>query len=166
MSALDTDIVAYPIQFILALLFTILCAIPISALLERVARQEDLQVKKPKGFPDEVWKTLMQTPGKEGGRWIGHFERLLFFVALTAGEVSLILAWAAFKVASKWDAWKNVYLVPDHLPRVDDAEWFLARTRWGSKTYQRVLIGTAANITAALLGLALFKALIYFVPCR
>jgi len=163
------QVFAYPAYFSLALLVTMLLGIPISKLLDSTARQSDLQIGEPASAADEVWARLFEIPGKLGGQWIGQFERLLFLIAFTVRAPEAIFAWVAFKVAAKWDAWRNVYKIPDQMPKVgrakvSDAEWLIARKKWGSRTYQRVIIGTAANITAAVVGIAVFQALIQFWP--
>ena len=150
----DVQPLDHPIQLLVALLITLAFAWPVEAILRSVANS--VEIPRPAKIPEAKWKQLTTIPGPHGGRWIGHVERLLFFLLLIAGVPELGVAWLAFKVASKWEAWNNVYKIPDTLTDATQFEFLLARTRWGSRTLQRSLIGTAANIVAALPGVGFF----------
>jgi len=75
-----------------------------------------------------------------GGDVLGYLECALFFGSLVwADGVALIAAWLLFKTAAKWKAWElsaNLTLTE-------------VLTR-----YRGFLVGTAANIVAALAGVA------------
>src|SRR6185295_4167047 len=70
------------------------------------------------GLPEGVselyrsqWAVL--TKEDDGGATIGWIERFMFFAAfLTNGGGVIVVAWLAFKVASKWNAWTNLTAVP------------------------------------------------------
>ena len=144
----------YPLHLLFALALTLALAVPIEALLKWIAKA--ITIPRPARITDQAWSDLTSIPGLRGGRWIGHLERFLFFVSLIAGAPELVVAWLAFKVASKWEAWSNIYKIPEEIPGATKFESLLARTRWGSRTFQRSLVGTAANIAAAFIGLLAF----------
>ena len=144
----------YPSQLLFALSVTLALGWPVGLILRAIERS--IVVPKPARISDDQWNLLTTIPGRVGGSWIGHIERFLFFVSITAALPELAVGWLAFKVASKWEAWGNVYKIPPKLARSTEFEWFLARTRWGSRTFQRSLIGTGANLAAAIIGATLF----------
>ena len=144
----------YPLHILLTLTLTIALGWPIEALLHAIGKK--IEIPRPNRIPESEWKELTMIPGRPGGRWIGHIERFLFFVSIITGVPELTVAWLAFKVASKWEAWGNVYKIPPKLHRATEFEFFLARTRWGSRTFQRSVVGTGANLAAAFIGVGLF----------
>lgn len=75
-----------------------------------------------------------------GGNVLGYLECALFFGSLVwAGGVALIAAWLVFKTVAKWKTWDSVGKVP--LTEIQ-------------MRYRVFVIGTAANIVAALAGVA------------
>jgi hypothetical protein len=75
-----------------------------------------------------------------GGDVLGYLECALFFGSLVwAGGVALIAAWLVFKTAAKWKTWDSV----------GEVSLTEIQTR-----YRVFLIGTAANMAAALGGVA------------
>jgi len=79
-------------------------------------------------------------PRLVGGDVLGYLECALFFGSLVwAGGVALIAAWLVFKTAAKWKTWDSVGKVP--LTEIQ-------------MRYRVFVIGTAANIVAALAGVA------------
>lgn len=108
---------------------------------------------RPALLPDEVWKEHTRT--EDGGDWLGFLERALFFAAFWTGSESLVGGWLAFKLASKWEVWKNVIRVP---LRPDDHEgdsWFAATHTFGSWILQRFWIGTLLNVLLAFVFVAI-----------
>jgi hypothetical protein len=103
-----------------------------------------------KKIPDAVWNQLTQRSG--GGQWIGIFERYFCFVAFWAGTSTLVAGWLAFKVASKWEVWKNINQVPAELTGVTDVDWFGIRAVYGSWILTRFWIGTLGNVSAGVIG--------------
>ena len=149
---------AYPFHLFLVLFLVLLSGLPIRRLLDAIG--ERVVIPRPRRIPAEMWDELIEVPRYVGGRWIGLLERFIFFSSILAGAPELVFAWLAFKVASKWEVWNNVYRVPDTLPGSTQFEFFFARTRWGARTFQRFLVGTAANLSAAIIGVALFQVLV------
>jgi hypothetical protein len=101
-------------------------------------------------IPDDVWKQLTQRG--DGGKWIGILERYFCLAVFWTGNGTLVAAWLAFKVASKWEVWKNINQVPSKLDGVADADWFGLRAVYGSWILTRFWIGTLGNILAGLIG--------------
>lgn len=163
MAIADVSLLEHPVQLIAGLAIALLLGFPIQALLGWVA--DAVPIPRPAKVSQERWADLTTIPGRRGGRAIGHLERFLFFAFVVSGTPELIVAWLAFKVASKWEAWSNVYKIPENFPDATKYESLLARTRWGSRTFQRSIIGTAANLGAAILGLLVAYYLVRFDVC-
>jgi hypothetical protein len=153
----DNTFLDHPLQLLIALALTLILGWPIRMLLDAIARR--VEIPRPRAIPAAKWDALIEIPGYLGGSWVGGLERFLFFASVAIGAPELAIAWLAFKVASKWEVWNNLYKMPDSLPRVSKVDYFLARTRWGARTLQRFLVGTAANLAAAIIGIAFFHAI-------
>ena len=100
------------------------------------------------------WLELVK--GDAGGKVLGWLERLMFFGAFAANMPLGIGAWLAFKVASKWNVWENVILLPTEIEGVEKLGFLIARRRWGSAILMSFLIGTAYNIIAGFIGGTIF----------
>ena len=91
-----------------------------------------------------------------GGRAVGRLERLLFYFALLVGYPAFVGAWLIFKVASKWDTWSHIIM----LPRLDIEDLsdprFEDRQRFGTWLLSRFLLGVLANIAIAVIGVWLY----------
>jgi len=62
---------------------------------------------------ETLWdKWATSTQGHEGGKLLGHLERFLFLGVFWIDAPIVVVAWLAFKVTSKWNAWSNVITVP------------------------------------------------------
>jgi len=96
---------------------------------------------------------------------VGVVQKRFFFFFSILFAPTVTIAWLAFKMASKWEAWTNLYRVPDAIRRVDPLDFLRARVAWGSRIYQRFLIGTSANLIASFVGIGLFYWLIETFPC-
>ena len=114
----------------------------VGKLIDRVARKPG----KPEQIPQRVWDE--HTTKNNGGPWLGFLERSLFYGALWSGAGTLIAAWLAFKLASKWEVWKNVIRVPNDQEAPN--EWFAATHTFGSWILQRFWIGTLLNLVLAM----------------
>ena len=158
---LEIDLLlSHPLSLIVALLFLIFLLFLIEGLLDYV--RDRIEVPTPRGLTDRdnpTWALIAKTPGPAGGRWIGTLERIFFFLAILAGVSGLVIAWLAFKVATKWEVWTNLYRVPDKLPRINQMDFYLARTRLGARVFQRFMIGTLLNTSCALVAYFLFLGL-------
>ena len=80
-------------------------------------------------------------PRLPGGDALGHVECAIFFLSFLLLQSALLAtAWLAFKTAAKWHTWESVKSVSYAEMRV---------------RYRTTVIGTAANIVAALIGATL-----------
>jgi hypothetical protein len=122
-------------------------------LLDSVSREE---LAAPNASVEARWSAI--TKEDDRGRAIGMLERLIFFIAIWMRADTLVVAWLAFKVASKWDVWKNIVDVPASLEGSTTLEAKLdalkARRQWGGRRYVRFMVGTSANLLFALIGVA------------
>ena len=112
--------------------------------------QKAIPLMPPNEKTKKKWREL--TAGNEGGRILGNLERLLFFGAFWVDAPSVVAAWLAFKVASKWNAWTNVISVPKTLSGTNELEYLVARRRWGSQLLTTFLVGTLSNVIIGFLG--------------
>ena len=70
---------------------------------------------------------------------------------------SIIAAWLAFKVASKWQVWAVIVSVPKTLEGVNEFDFLVARHKWASQRLVTFLLGTNANILIAFTGVGIGK---------
>jgi hypothetical protein len=103
---------------------------------------------RPDNIAAEVWDQIFEGTG--GGPWIGALERYLSLAAFWTKNYALIAGWLAFKVASKWEVWKNIVQVPSALEEIPPFEWFRIRRLLGSWVLTRFWTGTLVNILIGL----------------
>ena len=84
------------------------------------------------------------------GRWIGYLERFLALASFWIPEHTIIGAWVAFKLAAKWEGWRNIVQFPDKLEGTTQLDYLRARSELGSYLITRLLVGTFANILIGL----------------
>ena len=102
----------------------------------------------------DVWQRLIPEINDDKnispGSYLGWFERILFFGSAYSSKYEIIGVWLAFKVASKWESWKNVVQVPDELPEQktdeDAIDWLQAKKAFGGWNMMRFQIGVILNI--------------------
>jgi hypothetical protein len=121
-------------------------------------------IAPPRGADRYVWREIVATQAVEGGKWLGRFERVIFFLSILTDTPALAAGWLAFKVASKWEAWANVHKVPEAIEGVDPLDFLRARTALGSSTYQRFLVGTMADLLIAFVFVGVFYLLSKYLP--
>jgi hypothetical protein len=98
------------------------------------------------------WDKLMKL--NTGGAWIGRLEGLIFFASLWVQNWWPILsAWLVFKLAVYWQS-SNYAAFPLDPPSVEAANYIVAKRQLGANHVATLLVGTAANIVAALIGVA------------
>lgn len=91
---------------------------------------------------------------------VGFFEQLMFFAALWLEVPLAIGGWLGFKVASKWEVWKDVIQVPStDFPVKSSLDALHARHVWGTKLLGRFILGPLANIVFAGVGVLVARAL-------
>jgi len=119
-------------------------------------------IKKPVNYTSQEWEDLI-TPPEKGGRWLGRLERIFSFLIFLFWIPEGILAWLAFKVASKWEVWQNIIKVPEDKQTIDKLKLSVRRA-WGSRVLQSFLIGTLGNLLAGFFGAVVTMWLIWFTP--
>jgi hypothetical protein len=98
------------------------------------------------------------TGAENAGAYIGLLERVLFFTALSMGANGpfIIAGYLGFKVAAKWEAWRNIVKVPRRLEDIaggeENLDYFLLRKHWGSIRLSTFLVGTLYNMLCAMAG--------------
>jgi hypothetical protein len=111
------------------------------------------------------WRDALMTEGSgNGGALLGRLERLAFVGAyplLGRNSHLLIGGWLAFKIAAKWEAWKNIPQFPDKFTDPPNTlDELRARNEIGSITLSRFLIGTLGNILVGYFSFFLAKGLV------
>lgn len=128
--------------------------------------------RPPKGIGTRDWKRVYE-PGKgmadPAPYSLGTLERFLFLAAFSQGTEKgpvIIGAWLAFKLATKWEVWKNVFQVPISIgetkgrtgapkkkgkgpAKTSDISYLIIRSYWSSWLFNRFLIGTILNVLFA-----------------
>lgn len=117
--------------------------------------KEKIPVPAPSDKVSGKWSVL--TGPEKGGSTLGEWERALFFVCFWLDAHLLVVAWLAFKVASKWQVWSSVVALPKELPDVDTIDYLISRRAWGAQTLTAFLVGTAFNIVAAAVAVAIAR---------
>ncbi len=153
---LFNQILVYPLAYLVGLAVSILLGFPIGWILEYVSN--DISDKNPpygrdpKTFDAKDWQKKVKPP-ERGGVVLGYFERTLYYFLFLLKAYFVIIAWLAFKVASKWEVWQNITQVPSEIKHGENYDFTIwDRRAWSSIVLQRFNIGTLANILAGLIG--------------
>ena len=77
---------------------------------------------------------------------LGVLERLIILISLASQTPLVIGAWLAFKVAARWEVWRNLVQVPSKFGARERLSDLVARRKWGAIMYMRFLLGTASNV--------------------
>jgi len=157
LTALPTETLR-PIDGILVgLLITVFLGHAVRPIRERIGAEYG-PLTAPDKRLEKVWKEVSES--RPGGKWIGAFERLMFFGSIWLNLWPIVVGWLAFKVAAYWSGAGKINALPQWL--VDHPEWpyFSARLAWATRVVIFLLVGTGANIAIALLGVGVGKWLI------
>lgn len=152
------------VEILLGLLGTFILGFAVKPLM--ACAKKSMPVPPPSTALAAQWTNL--TSGNEGGCVLGYLERILFFGAFWAEAHTVIGAWLAFKVASKWNVWSNVISVPEIIEGLDPINYLIARRCWGSQLLMTFLIGTLSNVIIGFLGVLVGRygyQLLRFVVC-
>lgn len=109
----------------------------------------------PPGIAEDRWRRVTSMSGI--GRWLGLLEAFVSLVAFWSEAHVIIAGWLAFKVASKWENWRNVIQVPTHLEGVGDTDYLIARAAWGNWIYTRFVFGTGISLMIGMVAAYLGK---------
>lgn len=132
------------IEVIVGVITTIILGIGVRYFLNAIAKKPE----PPNGLKKKDWEGIIER--SSGGYWIGVFERLISLTSFWLEQYSLIGGWLAFKVATKWEVWKNIIQVPNKLNPVTPLNWYKARNALGSWIFTRYLVGTLTNVLIGL----------------
>ena len=95
------------------------------------------------------------------GKWIGHLERPIFFAALWATNGwPIIASWLVFKLAYYWQG-ANFTAYPLEPPTKEQAAYIVAKRQIGTHHVATSLVGTAANILIALIGVTVGNSIVW-----
>ena len=111
----------------------------------------------PEIISKDEWDEIIKRPS--GGVLVGIIERLIFLAAFwNEGYMLIIPAWLAFKVAAKWESWKNIIQVPHALNTQEEdkeplkrLQYLKVRNDWGTYLLTRFMVGTGSNLLISLL---------------
>jgi hypothetical protein len=96
-----------------------------------------VDAKVQESLRDRNEEMLPRTPG---GDVVGYLECIIFFASFAGVGVLLAAAWLVFKTAATWKTWESSNKV--------------TFTEVSAK-YRSIMVGTGANIVAALIGAGL-----------
>jgi len=135
----------------------------VKPILDAATRRIDLSA--PKGIEQATWNHIAKE--MRVGSWIGFFERFLALASFWIPAYSIIAAWFAFKLAAKWESWKNIAQFPKELNKVkvDELDFFRARSAVSSYFLTRFLIGTIANVLIGLVAWYIGTTSLEICPC-
>jgi hypothetical protein len=85
-----------------------------------------------------------------GGRYLGIFERLLFFYAFSFDANAVAAGWLAFKLGAKWASWQHVTKIPEG--DINDESYQGDKRFLSSRLLGRFLNGTAYNVACGGIG--------------
>ncbi len=144
-------VIDQPMEVITGLAFTIVVGFGVGWFLRKAAPEP----KRPHLVGEDDWKAIVERVGY--GDWLGFLERLLSFIAFAASEYAIVGGWLAFKLAAKWEVWKNIIHVPANIESIPPLPWYQARKQFGSWLLSRFLIGTLANVVIGFVGVRFGK---------
>jgi uncharacterized membrane protein YeaQ/YmgE (transglycosylase-associated protein family) len=128
------------------ILITIVLGLGVTPFIEKKVPK----LEKPDSIKDEDWGAITKRSG--AGEWIGFFERILSFISFTVSEYAIFGGWLAFKLAAKWEVWKNIVQVPSNLEGISPLVWYQVRKAFGSWILSRFLLGTLMNALIGAIG--------------
>jgi hypothetical protein len=148
--------------FVLGITLTFVVGFLFDKLIRNIHKRFETYSSPPQGIPKEKWKESVHINEalRKPTCWLGYFEKFLFFIAICGQEFEIIGFWLVFKVASKWEVWHSITKVPQEIydvkgNKIDELEYLRARNELASLTLQKWLIGTLANIVAAIMGIGI-----------
>lgn len=140
------------IAALLGLILAWVARFPVDWLVRRVKGGIPVPAPSDSDSIKEKWKLLTVDPDTDrSGALLGDFERVLFYLAFWLSAHELIAGWFALKVAAKWEAWGTTGRLPESLDDgIDKLSYLISRRRWASQRLMSFLVGTLANVIAAL----------------
>lgn len=117
-----------------------------------------ISTKRPNLKKDERQQLAKIEPPKHeyADKWLGVTERLIAFAAAWLENYLIIGGWLTFKIAAKWENWKNIIRLSS-----EDVPSPKVRRYLGGYVYTRFLIGTGLNI---IVGISSSKIAVVIAP--
>lgn len=138
-------------EFLAGLLFTFVCYFLINLFLSHSFSHEDWNLSEKNSITSEIFKRAFriydQIPFNVS--ILGFLEIIFYYIAIYLNLADLIVAWLAFKVASKWNTWSTIAKVPEHLQNVHGFDYLEAKNKVSAITLQRWFLGNLLNILGA-----------------
>src|SRR6266853_2258483 len=139
------------IALVVGLAITVALGFGVGPLIRRVQRSLT-KPEPPSSALITQWDKLMNM--NTGGAWIGRLEGLIFFASLwVASWWPMMSSWLVFKLAVYWQS-SDYAAFPSRTPNEKEADYIVAKRQLGSHHVATLLVGTAANIVTALIGVA------------
>jgi hypothetical protein len=135
-----------PGQILVGVVVTLVLGCGVGTIMDLLIPRPD----RPKALKEEVWNAMTQRV--QTGKWIGLFERLVSLIAFWIPAYAILGGWLAFKVAAKWETWKNIVQVPASLKGVSELAWYQGRIAYGSWLFSRFLVGTSLSVLVGAIG--------------
>lgn len=132
---------------LIGLIVCYLSRLIVGCLVDRV--KSGITVPPPSEALKADWEELTSDQNDKSGAWLGDLERITFFFAFWFSAYAVVVAWFAFKVAAKWEAWGNIVALPGALDGTDQIRYLISRRRWASQRLMSFLIGALANVLVA-----------------
>jgi len=141
---------------VIGLVVTVLFGFGVGCLVERVSKSL-LPLSPPTDEAATEWAEFGTL--RAGGFWIGLFERPIFFAAFwIQGGWPIAPSWLAYKLALYWQG-ANFLSFPSDPPSKEHLGYFVKKRRLGAHYAATLLVGTAANIVLAFVGVAVGKSI-------
>jgi hypothetical protein len=114
---------------------------------------DDKDTKPPDSY--QPWRPISDV--RSMGHWVGWVERPIFFAGLwLPGSWPIFSSWLVFKLALHWQS-ANFGALPEEPPGAEKTAYIVAKRNMGSRHAAKAIVGTGANIVAALIGVAAGK---------
>jgi hypothetical protein len=144
------------IPVLIGLAVTVILGLGVGPLIRCVGNS--LPLPPPSTTSADRWKYL--TDQQTGGAWIGRVESPIFFAACWLGAWLLIASWLVFKLGFYWQS-ANFTAFPATAPDEKELDYLIAKRLLGTHHVATALVGTGANIVAALVGTAIGRWIVW-----
>jgi len=141
------------IEVFVGLVATFLLSWVVKPILDRITKAD--KPAPPKGMEQPVWDEIIDRGS--GGKWLGWLERFFSFGAFWIGAHVVLAGWLAFKVAAKWETWRNIVQFPAKLssPEYEEVDYLKARSGLGTLLFAKFTVGTLLNVSIGFVGYVL-----------
>ena len=135
-------------SFVLGLMSAFVCSFLINIFLVHSHSHEDWRLSKENSIPNDVFKRAFRIYEQIPFNicLLGFLEVIFYYFAIYLNQPELIVAWLAFKVASKWNTWSTIGKVPEHLQDINGFDYLEAKNKVATVTLQRWFLGNLLNV--------------------